>query len=276
MATPRSASGVTDGNRLLARPWLPGVELFHADFSGQPFGRHSHDAFAIGAILHGVGGYQCRGARHALPAGTLSLMNPQEPHTGHAESPRLIYRMLYIEEARLPALLGRKRLPRGFRQLNPTDDGAVAAGLAQLAGDFQYGDALALESRLLQLLELVFTRHGGLRPMQTARRDGGTVAALRDYLEQHYSEAVSLQALAEQLQRHPRHLIEAFRRAYGVPPHTWLLQRRIREAKRRLLDGETLAELALGLGFYDQAHFSGTFRRFTGVTPGQFRATARA
>lgn len=127
MATPRSASGVTDGNRLLARPWLPGVELFHADFSGQPFGRHSHDAFAIGAILHGVGGYQCRGARHALPAGTLSLMNPQEPHTGHAESPRLIYRMLYIEEARLPALLGRKQLPRGFRQLNPTDDGAVAA-----------------------------------------------------------------------------------------------------------------------------------------------------
>ena len=152
----------------------------------------------------------------------------------------------------------------------------MAAGLAQLAGDFQHGDALALESRLLQLLELVFTRHGGLRPMQTARRDGGTVAALRDYLEQHYSEAVSLQALAEQLQRHPRHLIEAFRRAYGVPPHTWLLQRRIREAKRRLLDGETLAELALGLGFYDQAHFSGTFRRFTGVTPGQFRATARA
>ena len=51
-----------DANRLLARPWLPGVELFHADFSGQPFGRHSHDAFAIGAILHGAGGYQCRPA----------------------------------------------------------------------------------------------------------------------------------------------------------------------------------------------------------------------
>ncbi|PYB17874.1 AraC family transcriptional regulator, partial [Pseudomonas aeruginosa] len=39
-------------NRLLARPWLPGVELFHADFSGQAFGRHSHSAFAIGSILH--------------------------------------------------------------------------------------------------------------------------------------------------------------------------------------------------------------------------------
>lgn len=263
-----------DANRLLAKAWLPGVELFHADFSGQPFGRHSHDAFAIGAILHGVGGYQCRGARHALPAGTLSLMNPEEPHTGHAESPRLVYRMLYVEEARLPALLGRKALPRGFGALNPGDDGAVAQALARLAGEFERGDALALESELLELLELVFVRHGGLRPSGIGARDGGVTAQLRDYLESHYREAVSLEHLASLLQRHPRHLIEAFRRAYGVPPHTYQLQRRVREAKQRLLAGEPLVSLALELGFYDQAHFSSTFRRFTGVTPGRFRREA--
>ncbi|MBF3260938.1 AraC family transcriptional regulator, partial [Pseudomonas aeruginosa] len=155
-------------NRLLARPWLPGVELFHADFSGQAFGRHSHSAFAIGSILHGVGGYQCRGRRHALPAGTLSLMNPEEPHTGHAESERLVYRMLYVEETRLLGLLGRKQLPRGFGELNPADDGSVAAGLEWLAEDFQRSDALGLESRLLALLEQVFVRHGGLRPAAAA------------------------------------------------------------------------------------------------------------
>ncbi|WP_137886492.1 AraC family transcriptional regulator [Pseudomonas sp. 2FE] len=264
-----------NANRLLVQPWLSGVELFQADFSGQPFGRHSHDAFAIGAILQGVGGYQCQGARHALPAGTLSLMNPQEPHTGHAESPRLIYHMLYVEEARLPTLLGRKRLPRGFHQLNPADDGAVAAALARLAVEFERSDALVLESQLLALLELVFVRHGGLRPLPAAPRDGGSTARLRDYLEAHYREAVSLEHLATLSERHPRHLIEAFRRVYGVPPHTYLLQRRVREAKRLLLGEVELAELALQLGFYDQAHFCGTFKRFTGVTPGRFRAAAR-
>lgn len=264
-----------DANRLLVRPWLPGVELFHADFSGQPFGRHSHDAFAIGAILCGAGGYQCRGARHVLPAGTLSLMNPEEPHTGHAESERLVYRMLYVEEERLPALLGRKQLPRGFQALNPADDGQVAAGLARLATEFERGDVLSLESELLAVLELVFVRHGGLRPSAAARRDGGVTAQLRDYLEAHYCEAVSLERLAGLLDRHPRHLIDSFRRAYGVPPHTYLLQRRVREAKRRLLEGAAPVELALELGFYDQAHFSATFRRFTGVTPGRFRSATR-
>lgn len=264
-----------DANRLLVQPWLSGVELFQADFSGQPFGRHSHDAFAIGAILQGVGGYQCQGARHALPAGTLSLMNPQEPHTGHAESPRLVYHMLYVEEARLPALLGRKQLPRGFNKLNPADDGAVAAALARLAAEFERPDALALESQLLALLELVFVRHGGLRPLPTTPRDGGNTARLRDYLEAHYREAVSLEQLATLSERHPRHLIETFRRTYGVPPHTYLLQRRIREAKRLLLGEVALAELALQLGFYDQAHFCATFKRFTGVTPGRFRGAVR-
>ena len=229
----------------------------------------------MGAILRGVGGYQCQGARHALPAGTLSLMNPEEPHTGHAISSRLVYHMLYVEEARLPALLGRKRLPRGFNQLNPNDDGAVAQLMAGLALEFERHDALALESQLLAVLELVFIRHGGMRPLPTAARDGGSTARLREYLEAHYREAVSLEQLAVVGERHPRHLIEAFRRAYGVPPHTYLLQRRVREAKRLLLGEKPLSELALQLGFYDQAHFNGTFKRFTGVTPGRFRSTAR-
>ncbi|MEN0108988.1 MAG: AraC family transcriptional regulator, partial [Pseudomonas sp.] len=210
-----------------------------------------------------------------LPAGTLSLMNPEEPHTGHAISSRLVYHMLYIEEARLPALLGRKQLPRGFSQLNPADDGAVAHLMAGLAQEFERHDALALESQLLALLELVFIRHGGMRPLPVAPRDGGSSARLRDYLEAHFHEAVSLEQLAALCERHPRHLIEAFRRAYGVPPHTYLLQRRVREAKRLLLGEEPLSEVALQLGFYDQAHFNGTFKRFTGVTPGRFRNTTR-
>ncbi|MFP9006120.1 helix-turn-helix domain-containing protein, partial [Pseudomonas aeruginosa] len=50
---------------------------------------------------------------------------------------------------------------------------------------------------------------------------------------------------------------------------------RVRHSTRLLLEERPLAELAQHLGFYDQAHFSTTFRRFTGVTPGQFRRSAK-
>ena len=165
-------------------------------------------------------------------------------------------------------------MPRGFLALNPGDDGQVAASLARLAAEFERDDALVLESEMLALLELVFVRHGGLRPAAPAQRDGGVTARLRDFLEAHYREAVSLEQLAALLDRHPRHLIDSFRRAYGVPPHTYLLQRRVREAKRLLLGGQAPLDVALALGFYDQAHFSGTFKRFTGVSPGRFRVAA--
>ncbi|MEZ1842764.1 helix-turn-helix domain-containing protein, partial [Pseudomonas putida] len=59
--------------------------------------------------------------------------------------------------------------------------------------------------------------------------------------------------------------------AYGVPPHTYQLQCRVRQAKRLLLEERPLAELAQHLGFYDQAHFSRLFRRTYGLPPARLR-----
>ena len=50
----------------------------------------------------------------------------------------------------------------------------------------------------------------------------------------------------------------------------------VRQSTLHAFKGSASLEVALALGFYDQAHFSGTFKRFTGVTPGQFRHAARA
>jgi AraC family transcriptional regulator len=59
-----------------------------------------------------------------------------------------------------------------------------------------------------------------------------------------------------------------FRRALGVPPHQYVLQERITEARRLLAAGQmTLSEIATHLGFSDQSHFSRAFRKVTGMTP---------
>ena len=120
-------------NRYHHLGWYHGIELFEAAFSHQTFGRHAHEGFAIGAIAEGAGGYVCRGETMVLPAGTLSLMNPEEPHTGHAAADRVRYTMLYASEAAVRAVLG-LRVLRGFAAIAPRDRGLrLGRALAHLA-----------------------------------------------------------------------------------------------------------------------------------------------
>ncbi len=72
------------------------------------------------------------------------------------------------------------------------------------------------------------------------------------------------------------HLVRCFSRAFGIPPHRYLLGRRIDAARRGLLAGEPVAQVAVNVGFHDQAHLTRHFKRHVGTTPARFaRSTGR-
>lgn len=69
----------------------------------------------------------------------------------------------------------------------------------------------------------------------------------------------------------PSHFVRSFSRHYGMTPHAYLLNQRIRHARTLLKRGEPLAEVALASGFADQAHFQRQFKRRVAATPGHYR-----
>ena len=73
-----------------------------------------------------------------------------------------------------------------------------------------------------------------------------------------------------------RTFTRAFRRETGLTPHAYLIDARVRMARRRLTQGEAPASVAAACGFADQAHFTRAFKARMGVTPGAFRRLARA
>jgi len=94
-----------------------------------------------------------------------------------------------------------------------------------------------------------------------------------EFLEVHLCEDISLQDLASQACLSPYHFSRLFHEATGLPPHRYVVKRRIEAAKAQLASSRSsLAEVALDSGFGSQANFSRTFRKVTGLTPGQFRA----
>lgn len=93
------------------------------------------------------------------------------------------------------------------------------------------------------------------------------------YLDEHIADDVTLQDVARLVGLSTKHFARAFRESSGLPPHQWVLARRVERAKTLLRDPETsLAAVALACGFSDQSHFTNRFRRATGLTPARFRA----
>jgi AraC family transcriptional regulator len=87
----------------------------------------------------------------------------------------------------------------------------------------------------------------------------------------------TLEQMAAVAHLSPHHFARQFKAATGLPPHQYVIARRIERAQHLLhgADEPGLAEVALRVGFSDQSKFSFHFKRIVGVTPGQFRISAR-
>lgn len=93
-----------------------------------------------------------------------------------------------------------------------------------------------------------------------------------DYIETHLGETLSVTELALQAGLTPHHFSRCFKASFGITPHRYVQQRRIATAIRWLGSTEQkIAEIALGLGFSSQSHFTQVFRQHTGKTPAAAR-----
>jgi AraC family transcriptional regulator len=142
------------------------------------------------------------------------------------------------------------------------------------------GGPLASES-LANVLAVHQIRHV-LAPRRPERgRDGvlprGRLRAVVEYIEEHLDASPSLEQMAAVARLSPYHFARQFKQATGLPPHQYVITRRVERAKQFLQAGTdvSLAGLAARVGFSDQSQFSHHFKRLVGVTPGQFRMPAR-
>tara|TARA_R110002096_G_scaffold21440_4_gene69507 strand:+ start:360 stop:1103 length:744 start_codon:yes stop_codon:yes gene_type:complete len=117
---------------------------------------------------------------------------------------------------------------------------------------------------------------GIMRPIEDATElsiDHRQMTHVGDYIESHYDERLTIEQLAEVAKLSPRHFQRIFKRVFRTGPIEHLMRVRIRAGASRLIETkDSLSNIAIDCGFYDQAHFSNQFKRHRGMTPSDYRA----
>lgn len=257
-------------------PPVPGItEVFHARFTDHAYPPHAHDTWTLLVVDAGAIRYDLHRHEHGALRPGVTLLPPHVAHTGRAVTDSgFRKRVLYLDTGVLDAGLSGAAV----------DGPALADDLLRRRVDALHGalagalggapdEPLEAESRLALIADRI-RRH--LRAATAEPAPDGLPARLRDLLDARTAEGITLREAAAELHAAPEHLVRSFARAYGLPPHRWLTGRRVELARRRLLDGQPIAEVAVAVGFHDQAHLHRHFTRLVGTTPGRFRGGATA
>jgi transcriptional regulator GlxA family with amidase domain len=98
----------------------------------------------------------------------------------------------------------------------------------------------------------------------------------KDRMDAASHEDWPVQRLARVSRVSEAHFARSFKQAFGVPPHRYLLTRRIERATALLRDSDrSITEIAFDTGWQSLGTFGRTFRDITGENPGTIRARAR-
>jgi len=122
------------------------------------------------------------------------------------------------------------------------------------------------------ILQLEIERRSGAKDSRTGGLAGWQIARVRSFIDRNLHRTIHASDLSKVARLSTAHFSRSFKQAFGEPPHTYIVRRRLEEACHLMLTSSaSLSEIALSVGFSDQAHLSKLFRYTFGQSPGNWR-----
>lgn len=252
----------------------------------ETFRPHRHNLYHVVVFMKGRGAFAFEGERIDAEPGTVVCVSPGQSHDFVTHRGRAVYsEVTFALESREGAVL---TLP--FNELLQ-----CYVGLALEVHPWQ---TVSMESaRQLESLILEITDHArsaaeladyccqrslarlfdGLiwscsEVSQTSAHIDERLVKIKQYIDQHYHEAITAEELSSLATLSKGYLFRAFKQSYGMPPLAYQQQLRL-EAAKTLLHATALRchEVARRCGYENVPFFHRLFKRTTGLTPGQYR-----
>lgn len=250
------------------------VEAYRLEGHFQKFPEHFHDYYVCGYIESGERHMLCHGKAYDLFPGNIILFHPGEPHCCEPV----------------------KDLSTDYRALNISVETMekIYADITGHAGNVQFQQNVILDYELAQSINHCYSliiHHADLFEREEAlicflsdlieryeKKEASCKLSSRDeilkaclYIEKNYSLPITLEELCNYTGLSHSALINAFTKEKGITPYKFLESIRLTNAKHLIEQNTPLTDVALRCGFIDQSHFSNSFKRLTGLTPGSYQ-----
>ena len=261
-------------------------ESFHyfhlRDTAGQELDFHFHEFDKLVILLSGSVDYLVEEQRYALPPWSVLLVRH------HAIHKAIIDRSLPYE--RIILYLDRRYFERAFpgaglmdcfdqadrrrrHLLTASEDQrselrAAIAAYERAASDTRVGAQTMRETLIIQLLIHVNRLHEAA-PERLDQRGDPKVRQVLSYINEHFRESMSVEALAERFYMSPYHFMRLFKAQTGSTVHAYIRQKRLMNAARLIREGTSAAKAAADSGFGDYSAFHRAFKESFGVSPGR-------
>ena len=236
---------------------------------------HTHYFTEFFYVLRGEGRFLVEDTTFPVKENDMVIINPNIPHTEMSLSDRpLEYIVLGIDG--LFFSFQQPGAPEGytvfsFREQRERILFYLNTLLREAETDLPYRDAVC--QNILELLIILMIRLTDFgMEVASSRRASVVSSHVKRLIDQRYQEPLTLDQLAEAVHVSKYYLSHAFTEDYGIAPINYLIAKRIEESRNLLSTTDySISQVANFTGFSSQSYFSQSFRKFTGVTPAEYR-----
>lgn len=256
---------------------------------------HSHDFIEMAFILSGHGRYRINGSLYDISEGDIIILNPGQKHQALCTDPsnpatEFFVGLCDVRFGDFPE----NYLPLHLKDL--TSDPATQSPILHTSGELRQklfkictamsvendvcrsGRYIMLKSYLMQMLILLLREQSEPVKINTGCSFESTskkyvVDQIVNYFEDHYSEKISLDQIAENMYLSPFYISRIFKSETGDTPIRHLINIRLEKAKELLENGfdGSIQEVAAEVGYDDVYHFSKLFKKRFGMPPSKIR-----
>jgi len=251
----------------------PGAfERAEAFFTGSAYAPHRHDTYAIGITLKGQQGFNYRGALRYNQKGTCLILHPDELHDGQAGTDSgMHYRVGYIDPAQIQNILGGKPLP--FLKDGVSSDSRLYKAVLALLGEMEHDlSGLEYQDALFDLAKAM-EQVSDSKKQTNQGFDYQAAEMARQYIADNLAQSISLDKLELITGRDRWKLSRDFRSLFGTSPYSYLIMRRLQQAREMMSKGVDIIEAASLCDFADQSHMNRHFKKTFGITPKKWLTT---